>query len=384
MNTPLHRLYRTKLTLLAVVATMAGLALLVLSALTQTDETWGWLDRLPVNDIGSALLTTGLIAVFFEFLDRKDAEERASQQLRTILREEAPAIRDAVVDGFAFAPESLTGVASPETLDRVVQNCLGLRLGDKELANDVYADLREQVVQAGGRCYDVKVSVVLAPWDGLPAEHPDAMFVATIRWEYKVEPLSPAMRFVCVSTDEDYQARLRDPTTTSTWRFQPAAGLDASSSEVFSLVQLSVDGKEQKIQRSTRAGAQIYTVQTGGSPSDGRVPIAYTLRLLVRRNGNLFHLHVARPTKGLSIEIIYTGCGLENMRVLDYIASAKQPRISQLVGPQASMASIGFDGWVWPKGGVNFVWSTPSPNAAPGTGGRVEPTRREPKADAPA
>jgi hypothetical protein len=88
-------------------------------------------------EFGAALFTTGLIVVAFEYLDREDAEARAMQRFRTVLREQAAAIRDAVIKGFAFSPDALTDVASPATLDKIVRNCLAIRLGDKDLAGDV-------------------------------------------------------------------------------------------------------------------------------------------------------------------------------------------------------------------------------------------------------
>lgn len=117
--------------------------MLVLAHWSKTASAWSWLADLPVADIGSALFTTGLIVIAFEYIDQEDAEVRANQRLRKILRQEAPAIRDAVVDGFAFAPDSLTNVASPETLDKIVENCLAIQLGDQALAKEIYADVRE-------------------------------------------------------------------------------------------------------------------------------------------------------------------------------------------------------------------------------------------------
>lgn len=182
MQSPLQRLYRTKLALLATVATVVGIALMVLAHWAAGHAGWSWFNGLPVLDIGSALFTTGLIAIFFEYIDQADAETRANQRLRKVLSEEAPSIRDAVVDGFAFAPEALTNVASPKTLDRIVENCLSIRLGDKELAADAYQDLREQIIGAKQRWEDAHVAVSLAPWAKGPAEGRGAMFVATIRW----------------------------------------------------------------------------------------------------------------------------------------------------------------------------------------------------------
>src|SRR6202034_2575908 len=98
----------------------------------------------------------------FQYIDKRDGEQQADDRLRRVLRQEAPAIRDAVVDGFAFAPDSLTSVASPGTLDKIIENCLAIQLEDRELARDTYADLRAQVMQARPRLYDAHVSVALS------------------------------------------------------------------------------------------------------------------------------------------------------------------------------------------------------------------------------
>ena len=148
MRDLLDQLYKTKLQLLAVLSTVGGIALLLLARWTETVADASWLTNLPLTDLGSALFTTGLLAVAFEYLDRKDGDERANQRLRQVLREEAPAIRDAVVDGFAFNADALKNVASPELLDRIVSNALALRLGDPALAHDAYTDLRDQVIRA--------------------------------------------------------------------------------------------------------------------------------------------------------------------------------------------------------------------------------------------
>lgn len=151
MNSPLHRPYQTKLTLLAVILTVAGVALLVGSYLAEELARWTWLASVPAVEFGAALFTTGLIVVAFEYLDREDAEARAMQRFRKVLHEQAPAIRDAVVKGFAFSPDALIDVASPATLDKIVRNCLAIRLGDQDLARDTYADLREQIIRSPER-----------------------------------------------------------------------------------------------------------------------------------------------------------------------------------------------------------------------------------------
>lgn len=226
MRSPYYRLYKTKLTLLAIMFIALGAALLLLTSWAEPLPNWSWLQRLPAGEFASGLLFTGLVAIFFQFWGWKDAQEHSRQEQERLIQNGAPAFVDAVVDALAFKPESLMKVVAPETLDRIVTNGLGLRLGDQSLAEEVYTDLRQQVVQARNRCYDAKVSVVLTPWEAGPKSGPDSMFVATVRWEYEVEPLSPTMRFSCVSSEREYRELLQDPTSTTTWFFKPAAGLE--------------------------------------------------------------------------------------------------------------------------------------------------------------
>lgn len=357
---PLHRLYRTKLALLATISTMTGLGLLFLAAWASGETGWSWLARLPAVDVGGALFTTGLIAILFEYLDREDAEERATERLRRTLAETAPDIKKAVIDGFAFAPDDLAAVASPATLDKIVRNSLAIQLGDRPLAEDIYNDLREQVIRTAERRYDMDISVALAPWEAGPATGRGAMFVATIRWEYRVRPSQPALRFACVSDLKEHRELLQDPTCTVVHYFERLTGVDISSEDAFELVQVSVDGRERTARRTTRVGSQIYTVDLGSQALNRHqeITLAYTYRVLVQQHSHLLHLDVAKPTKGLKVRLAYGGCGIRYVNVLDYIASARQPRIMRGGGATEPSPSIeiGFDGWVLPKAGVAFVW----------------------------
>jgi hypothetical protein len=296
--------------------------------------------------------------VLFQYLGQRDAEELATARLRKVLAEAAPDIRDAVVDGFAFAPQALTDVASPATLDRVVENCLAIRLGDAELARETYADLREQIIRAKERWHDLTMSVALAPWSAGPVPQRGAMFVATVRYEYRVVPSSSVMRFSCVSDPEEYREQLHDPAISHVSYFGTKVGaVDASSPEAFDLVHFTVDGAGRSARRSVKAGGQTLSVNLGQDATGREVTISYTYRRLVQRNGHLFHLDISRPTNSVKAQFWYGDCGIHHVNVLDYIASAERARISRTPADEPTPSiEIGFDGWVLPKAGVAFVW----------------------------
>jgi hypothetical protein len=357
MRNLLDQLYKTKLQLLAVILTVSGVALLVVVHWIDASHPPHWLTDLPLTDLGSALFTTGLLAVVFEYINRKDGETRTRQQLRDVLRAEAPAIRDAVYDGFAFNSDELKTVASPDTLDRLARNSLAVQLGDRTLAEDVYADLRSQVLRAPERWHDLRVSVNLAPWQDQAADDRNPMFVATVRWEYKDRPASPTLRFACTADLTEYRELLRDPTLAGQWYFEPICGLDASDPAAFA-VQVTVNGHDRPIRRTSRAGSQVYTANLGSVGDSGEdLTVAYTYRALVQQRGHMLYLDFPRPTKGLQVQFSYTGSGIHYVNALDHFASAQPVRIehSPASVPERTI-DIGFDGWIFPRSGVAFVW----------------------------
>ncbi|WP_163512156.1 hypothetical protein [Fodinicola acaciae] len=355
MANPLDRLYKTKLQLLAVASTAVGIiTLLLVRWLSLTGQTW--LAFLPLTELGSTLFATGLLAIFFEYVNRQDEGARTREQLREVVHSEAPAIRDAVVESLAASPDTLRRVASDELLDQVTTNALGLRLGDPVLAGEVYADLRDQIIRAPERWYDVDTSVTLNPWNGGPRSGKGAMFEVTFRCQYKVTPASPTMRFACVSGLEEYNELLRDPATSSVWYLDPASGIDASTTEAYELLDVAVDGKPRKLRRAKRTGSQHYIVDLG--IADGRqITISFTYRALVRRHGHLLYLELPRPTKGWRMQLAYGDAGIQRVNTLDFIAGVERARIDRSPATVAARTvGVSYDGWIFPRSGVAFVW----------------------------
>jgi len=70
-------------------------------------------------------------------------------------------LRDAVIEG--FTDPTLPRALSPRVLDRVIENSMAVRLGDTELARDVYLDIKEQLARANIRRYNLDITATLAP-----------------------------------------------------------------------------------------------------------------------------------------------------------------------------------------------------------------------------
>lgn len=355
---PLQRLYRSELVLLAVGLASVGLALLVLAHMVQGHTGLASLGDI-LREVASTMFGGGIVLVGVEYVDRKVGENRLGQEFRTIVRQEAPAIRDAVIRGFAFDADDLARVSSPAVLDDIARNVLAIQLGDRDLAANAYDELRSQVIQAPERWHDVTISVALAPWAGEAAGTSDPMFVATVRWEYRTVPAWPAVRFVCVSDKAEYRDLLRDPTIASAWYFSPAKGVDAASPDAYELIEFAMNGRPRPTRRTQRAGAQTYTAMLPPAVAGRQeVTLSCTYRVLVKRHGHLLYLDLPRPAKGLQVNFAYGGCGIRAVNALDFVGSPELVRTSRTpaTGPSPSV-EIRFDGWTFPRSGIAFVWS---------------------------
>ena len=183
------------------------------------------------------------------------------------------------------------------------------------------------------------------------------MFVATVRTSYRTVPGNTTLRFACVSDMTEYRELIADPAT-EVWYFQPVAELDGASPAVFELAQFTVNGHDRPIRRTKRRGSQVYTVALGAAASTGEeVVLSYTYRALVQRAGHLLYLEIPRPTNGIKVSLWYADSGIRYVSALDFIASSRAARVLRApkTAPTPSV-DIAFDGWVFAKSGVAFVW----------------------------
>jgi hypothetical protein len=178
--------------------------------------------------------------VLFHHVGQRDVQEDQLQRLRQV-----------IVEDLAAHPDGLVAMVSSGMRDRIVENCLGLQLGDEALAHDLYADLREQLQRTAERREDMSVSMALAPWPAGPSSGRGAMFVATIRTEYRITSASPVLRFACVSDIDEYRELLQDPSCTLVHWFQPVEELElhGGSKQAFQFVELTVDGRRRPVRR---------------------------------------------------------------------------------------------------------------------------------------
>ncbi|MCF8785246.1 hypothetical protein [Rhodococcus ruber] len=354
------RLRKTKAALLAVALTLSGILLMMANGwVSQADlGTWGWLHALPIGELGGTLFGAGVLGTLFEYSFRKDQEEATVEQFRAIIKEQAPAMRDAVVEGFAIHPEDLKRVANPELLDDIASNVMSLRLGDEQFAREIYRDIRDQAIRAAERWHDVEVRIRLSDASerstgGAP------LFDVVVEWEYTTVPSGPVRRFACVSDRDEYNDLVLDAPATSAWFMTPRPGMDASNRDVYELLELAVDGALQPIRRTARKTGQTYTVHLGDAALNGKpVRIRQLFRTVTPTWGHRLFFELPQPGRDVSLTLDYTNTDIAHMRVSDTVGALVPPRISQTpLSVPGRVIAVEAPGWLMSKAGFAFTWT---------------------------
>lgn len=271
-----------------------------------------------------------------------------------------------MIRGFAVESDDLKRVATPQLLDDIATNALSLRLGDRPFASEFYTGIRDQVIRAPERWYDVRVDIRLSSL----AQTDDAAvprFAVSVQWEYTVTPSHPVQRFACVSDRDEFDELVSDVLATATWFMTPRPGFDASHRDAFELLSFSVDGDVRTIRRSVKKSSQVYSAATGeevvraGRP----VRIRSLYRTITSRAGHYLFVEVPQPTRGLSLQLDYTDTDIAGLLVTDLVTSSVRTQISQLPGQLAAkVLTVDLSGWLLPRAGFTFVWTLVSEQPA--------------------
>ena len=143
------------------------------------------------------------------------------------------------------------------------------------------------------------------------------------------------------------------------WYRRPVPGLAANDPEVFALEQFTVNGTPVPFSRQVDEVSQVYTVDLGEQviQQEQAVVVSFSFRTRTLRSGHVVHLDIDRPTRGLDVELRYDPEQVGQMRILDFASIGEGGRLTQV--PNTPTLRYRYDGWLFPRAGMVFVWTLP-------------------------
>ena len=166
------------------------------------------------------------------------------------------------------------------------------------------------------------------------------------------------MRFASVTDPTEYRELLRDPAVASVWYLGRPSPIDGASREAYELVQFAVNGRLLPIPTDDTPGAQTYSANV---PADTCRHSSRRLVCLPCSGQATWASAVPRRTaasQGPARRVRLRRLRHPDARWVDFIAGAQQARVLRTPESDAAPSVVlNFDGWVFPKSGVAFVWS---------------------------
>lgn len=363
-TTLLARIYRLKLVATGAILVLLGLVFSVLGDWLSSRDVPHLLVAI-VNASSDVFAVTGALGLAVDYITGRDKDAADAERIRHLLDEAAPAFRDAVISGFAETPESMRGVATTETLDKLATNALALRLGDDKFAAEIYEGLLAQAIKTPERWSDVDINVRLsciqetssvgAGRTNVSAE----LFDAVVVWEYTLVPSARIQRFASTDDEAEFREFLNDVPATSTWLI-PDDVIDPAAREAFEVLSYSVDGDELPLRRSVRKHGQTYSVDLGeeviakGAP----VRVRHVYRTVVPRLGHRFRVSLTQPAHGVRLVLDYTGADIAVLKVGDMVSSAIPAQVKFLPSEApAKQVEVTAPNWLLPQTEITFVWT---------------------------
>lgn len=317
--------------------------------------------RPPFPALADASLTSAVVGFAFERLVRNESRAELSDLLNDHLREQREAYLALLPNALLLDVPVQRELIKEDKLDKVIQTALQSKFGD-QMGEEVYHGLllKATAYTEFRRYYrheifvrnitDINVS------QGVQQEFFDVLTV--IKYETTLQ--KSQFLFTCVDTQDQFNKLLQSTKYEDVWVSPPSSTLQASGQMAFELLEIFVDNIKLNIVSQQRNGHFEFVCEDPilEAKRGQNVTVRYKFKAKAEKIGHVIHTTVNYPTYDVTIEFDFGNSSIGYVDVLDYFVSSTSPSISPIPDEKkTSKYSVQLKEWVFPKGGVAFVWS---------------------------
>lgn len=368
------RVWTLKVANLLWVLLALGAILIVLDPWTQEAKgSWRWVKSVPWNVLGGAALEGAFLGFVFEVFAKREALAATTDAIGVQLVPVSNAVRQAVREAAQIA--ATTRLSDRKTLDQTLSHLsddaledlvvavLSARLKDEEIARDATATVLEQVASYPERHEGYRLTASLAVPERTGDELACAEFYdAFVEISYITSNLrTDVLRFVRVSSIEEYNRLLMDPTLEFRWIEEDSKRNQLEDPRGLSLEYAYVGDIELTPREIATPNRRLIVAEDpegrAATLVGRRAEVRYKYRVRVQRRGHSLFFNVRCPTHGVSIELDYARTDIRHVNVSDFFDSPTRPSILRMPNPaNCHRIKVELPEWVFPKSGVVFGW----------------------------
>lgn len=321
---------------------------------------WLWLRSWPLASVASSCMGIVIIAFAYEWFVRNESEAKLVEKLEQALREHERVVSTEMARTMFTSPALLREVFTPSVADEVVRAALEARLGSDQLAREAYDSFLSQIVTSQERRQNYSLFISLTGIrDPLPDTIKATYFDCHVHESYETILRKKDLHFACVGSTERYIEMLRDSSCEECWMAEKNTDFPNLDDSVFTLSEVTVNGL--KLNLASEKHAEKYLVRASHDELEKvqgqTVRIDYHYRTRVQKRGHSFLVNMQCPAKNVKVDFDYAETDISYVNVLDFMVSKADPRIHRYpTYRHQRRVEIEVDEWVFPKGGVVFVW----------------------------
>lgn len=142
----------------------------------------------------------------------------------------------------------------------------------------------------------------------------------------------------------------------------PRDGVSPTSRKSYELLEMTADGRPQKVRRSETKNGQFYHVNLDEKVVSGKpVRLRHVFRTVIPVWSHRVFVELPQPTRGCALLVDYTNTSIAEMKVSDTVGSLRPPVVSYAPkGANGKTVAVETSGWLMPKTGFSFIWTLES------------------------
>jgi hypothetical protein len=315
--------------------------------------------------VADAALSSAVVGFAYEWLVRRETSRGLELLYRNTLHEHEANVVNAVV---REVPRALlldrsvqaSVLFGPAKIEEIIRGALSAKLGDEEMSGSIYNGLLQKTFSYTERFVGLRVEVTLSSVDANePAEVRDNFYDVVVALRYRTKLAASRFIFARALDHDQFNARVRHPDYIFTWRVEESRSLPKDSPKALELYRFAVDDVElPKVARTTDDGAYEIVCESPDleAKRGAEVTIHYAVMTKLHKHDHVFFYTAVRPTRGITVIFNYARTDIESVLTYDFFVSSHTPVIYQLPREHPHTVVVELDEWVFPKGGVAFVW----------------------------
>jgi hypothetical protein len=308
--------------------------------------------------LADGCLTSAVVGFAFERLVRRESQEELKDLLKHQLEEQRKAYLSSLPHALLLDKNVQQQLVKETKLDEVILTALESKFGD-HMGKAVYHGVLHKATafKEFRRNYRHEIFVSRVSDPNVPLWVQQEFFDVITQVNYETTLQKDKFLFACVDTQDQFNQLLQSAEYEDIWVSPPN---EALQSPVFELQEISVDEVKLNMVSPKRDGhSEVVCEHPSLATKMNRdVTVRYSFKTRAEKIGHVIHITVNYPTYDVTIEFTFGNSSIDWVDVLDYFVSSRTPSIHSIPDEKKpSKYSVRLRDWVFPKGGVAFVWS---------------------------